>query len=228
MCYSLFAIMIIPAIIAKDKEELQEKISQLDGLVSSAQIDVMDGVFTRAIGWNNPADLDDIKAGLHLEAHLMISHPEQVIDRWVRSPIRRILLHHESTDSATLSSLVKTIINSGKSVGVVLKMQTPLWVLDELLSNVIYQMPVVQLMGIDEIGYYGNSFNAKVLERAVSLREKYPNVTLQVDGGVSLKNAPLIVRAGVDNLVVGSAIFKSGDVKGTIEKFQNIIQRFKI
>lgn len=216
---------LIPAIIAKDKEELQEKISQADGLVSWAQIDVMDGIFTRSLGWNNPDDLDYIKAGLHLEVHLMVSHPENIIDRWLDSPVRRILLHHESTDSVALSALLKKIISSGKSAGVVLKMQTPLWVLDFLFQASSFKLQVIQLMGIDEIGYYGNSFNKKVLERVSALREKHSDVILQVDGGITLENAPLIMRAGADNCVVGSAIFKSDNPREAIAKFKSIISK---
>ncbi len=214
---------IIPAIIAKDKEELQEKLSQVDGLVSWAQIDVMDGVFTPTAGWNNPQDLDDIKAGLHLEAHLMISHPEESIDRWLYSPVRRILLHYESTAHAVVKELLEKISSAGKQAGIVFKIETPLFVLEDLLLDARCQVSVVQLMAIDEIGYYGNGFNRKVLERVRTLREKHPNVTLAVDGGVTLENASLIIEAGADSLVVGSAIFRSGDVQSAITKFKSII-----
>src|SRR3989344_858655 len=72
--------MIIPAIIAKDFEELQSKLAKIDGLVSWAQIDVMDGVFVPPKTWDNPADLENISTVINLEAHLMIANPEEIID----------------------------------------------------------------------------------------------------------------------------------------------------
>jgi len=84
-----------------------------------------------------------------------------------------------------------------------------------------YKIEAVQLMSISEIGYHGHPFEEKVLDRIKTLCEKYPNVTISVDGGVSLENASKIIFAGADNLLVGNAIFKSGNIKETIEKFKN-------
>jgi len=214
--------MIIPAIIAKDFEELQSKLAKIDGLVSWAQIDVMDGVFVPPKTWDNPADLENISTAINLEAHLMIANPENIIDKWINSPVKRILLHHESTTHAQIEKLIEKIQKSGKEAGVALKLQTPLFVLDSLIQDSRFKIRAVQLMSISEIGYHGHPFEEKVLERIKTLREKYPDVTISVDGGVSLDNAPKILSAGADNLLVGSAIFKSDDIKKTLEKFKNI------
>lgn len=217
--------MIIPAIIAKDFEELKNKLVQIDGLVSWAQIDVMDGVFVPPKTWDNPADLENISTAVNLEAHLMVANPENIIDSWLNSPVKRILLHYESTDSETITGLLKKIADTGKSAGIALKLETPLWVLDFLIDSLLatrYSLFSVQLMAISEIGYHGHPFEEKVLERIKTLREKYPDVTFSVDGGVSLENASKILSAGADNLIVGSAIFKSDNIKETLEKFKNL------
>ena len=214
--------MIIPAIIAKDFEELQSKLAKIDGLVSWAQIDVMDGVFVPPKTWDNPADLENISTVINLEAHLMIANPEEIIDGWLNAPVKRILLHYESTTHAQIERLIEKALASGKEAGVALKLQTPLFVLDSLIQDSRFKIRAVQLMSISEIGYHGHPFEEKVLERIKTLREKYPDVTISVDGGVSLDNAPKILSAGADNLLVGSAIFKSDDIKKTLEKFKNI------
>ena len=214
--------MIIPAIIAKDFEELQSKLAKIDGLVSWAQIDVMDGVFVPPKTWDNPADLENISTVINLEAHLMIANPEEIIDGWLNSPVKRILLHYESTTHAQIERLIEKALASGKEAGVALKLQTPLFVLDSLIQDSRFKIRAVQLMSISEIGYHGHPFEEKVLDRIKTLREKYPDVTISVDGGVSLDNAPKILSAGADNLLVGSAIFKSDDIKKTLEKFKNI------
>lgn len=214
--------MIIPAIIAKDFEELKAKLAQVEGLVAWAQIDVMDGIFVPPKTWDNPADLENISTAINLEAHLMVNKPENVIDRWLNSPIKRILLHYESTAHAETEKLIEKIRESGKEAGIALKLQTPLFVLDPLIQDSRFKIRAVQLMSISEIGYHGHPFEEKVLERIKTLREKYPDVTISVDGGVSLENASKILSAAADNLIVGSALFKSDNIKETIEKFKNI------
>lgn len=213
--------MIIPAIIAKDSEELKGKLAQIDGLVSWVQIDVMDGVFVPPKTWDNPADLENISTAVNLEAHLMVANPENVIDKWLNSPIKRILIHYESTTHAQIKKLVEKIQKSGKEVGIAFKLQTPLFVLDSLIRDSKFVIRAIQLMAIAEIGYYGHPFEEKVLDRIKTLREKYPDVTISVDGGVNLENAPKIIAAGADNLIVGSAIFKSDNIKEILEKFKN-------
>src|SRR3989344_1117616 len=214
--------MIIPAIIAKDFEDLKTKLSQVEGLVSWAQIDIMDGVFVPPKTWDNPDDLKSVNFAINLEAHLMVSHPENVVDRWLDSPMSRILIHYESTTHQQVEKLLEKIYKSGKEAGVVLKLQTPLFVLDNLLKSESYKLESVQLMSIAEIGYHGHPFDEKVLDRIKTLREKYPDVIISVDGGVSLENAPKILSAGADNLLVGSTIFKSDDIGETIKKFRDI------
>ena len=217
--------MIIPAIIAKDFEELKTKLAQVEGLVSWAQIDVMDGVFVSPTTWREPADLEKINSAINLEAHLMVEKPENIIDGWLNSPVRRILLHYESTDAETIKKLLGKIADSGKSSSIALKLETPLWVVDFLSETLLatrYSLTSIQLMSISEIGYHGRPFEEKVLDRIKTLREKYPNVTISVDGGVNLENARKILSAGADNLLVGTAIFKSGNIKKTIEEFKNI------
>src|SRR3989344_5293027 len=214
--------MIIPAIIAKDFEELQSKLAKIDGFVSWAQIDVMEGVFVPPKTWDNPADLENISTAINLEAHLMIANPENIIDKWINSSVKRILLHHESTTHAQIEKLIEKIQKSGKEAGIALKLQTPLFVLDPLIQDPRFKIRAVQLMSISEIGYHGHPFEEKVLDRIKTLREKYPDVTISVDGGVSLENAPKILSAGADNLLVGSAIFNSGNIKETIQRFIDI------
>lgn len=212
---------IIPAIIAKDADELKVKLSAIDSLVSWAQIDVMDGVFTSQLSWRTPAELDDIRASVNLEAHLMTQEPEKNIDAWLASRVRRIFVHYESTTPDAIENLVKKIQAAGKEAGVVLKLQTPLWVLDFLLEKT--PLDAIQLMGIDEIGSYGYPFNEKTLDRIIMLRDKYPNIPISIDGGVTLENAQKIINAGADRLVVGSAIFKAENIADALERFSKIV-----
>lgn len=217
---------IIPAIIAKDADELKVKLSAIDGLVSWAHIDVMDGMFTPQLSWRTPAELDDIRASVNLEVHLMVQEPEKSIDAWISSRVRRIFVHYESTTPDAIEALVKKIQAAGKEAGVVLKLQTPLWVLDFLMDSLkakSYKLEAVQLMSIDEIGAHGYPFNEKTLDRIIMLRDKYPDTPISIDGGVTLENAQKIIDAGADRLVVGSAIFKAENIADALGRFSKIV-----
>lgn len=210
--------IILPAILVKDKKELEEQLSKVHGLVSWVHLDIMDGIFAPSTTSLTPEDVGTMRVSMHIEAHLMIDHPEKVIDRWIASPVQRILLHYESTDQNTLILLLKKIALSGKSSGVVLNMQTPLWVIDFLLSEI--RVEVIQLMSIDTIGTYGIPFNDKVLYRIAALHQKHPAVVIAVDGGVSLKNISALQEAGASHFSVGSAIFHSANIHETIKQFK--------
>ncbi len=209
---------ILPAIIAKDFNELSSKVSLVDGLVDWAQIDIMDGVFVPPVTWNNPKDLYELNTSLNFEAHLMVSDPETYIHNWINSPVKRVLLHYESANTSTLLRLVNLLKESDIEAGISLKLETSINDAEEVISEV----GAIQLMSIAKIGYYGQIFDARVIPKILSLREKFPNVKIGVDGGVNLESAEKLLSVGVDRLVVGSAIFKSENIKEIITKLQNL------
>jgi len=90
-------IEVIPTIIAKDFEELREKVKLVEPHTEWVQLDVMDGVFVDNTTWNNPSDLKNLKTKLKLEVHLMIKNPEKIIDQWIKSGVKRIIFHFEAT-----------------------------------------------------------------------------------------------------------------------------------
>ena len=106
---------------------------------------------------------------------------------------------------------------NGHKMGVILQ-KTPIDVIDDYVK----ELNVVQLMSIGSIGSYGAVFEEGVYEKISSIRKKYPDVTIEIDGGVNLENAKKLVEAGANNLVIGSAIFKSENVEEAIEQFKGI------
>lgn len=216
-------IEIVPAIIARDIEEVKKKLALIEGAVAWAQIDVMDGLFTPPVTFNDLAALRDITTAVRLEAHLMVVYPENIIDAWLDSPVARILFHYESTTPENLKELIERARGAGKEVGIALKLETPISVLDEFLTAKSYTLKAVQLMGIAEIGYHGHPFDERVLEKIRALHERYPDVIIAVDGGVNERTIPLIFGAGATRFIAGSAIYASKDPRETIKRFQATI-----
>jgi ribulose-phosphate 3-epimerase len=77
-------------------------------------------------------------------------------------------------------------------------------------------------MGIDEIGFQGQLFDERVISKIEEFKNKFPKVTVSVDGGVNLESAPKLVKAGAERLVSGSAIFGSDDIESTIGLLKNL------
>src|SRR3989338_9121633 len=87
---------IIPAIIAKNIDEISKKISQVEPYVNWVQIDVADGVFAPNVTWNNPVELRALQTKVSLEIHLMIADSARHFDSWVNSGAKRIIVHVDS------------------------------------------------------------------------------------------------------------------------------------
>ena len=235
---------IIPAILPEDTDDLREKLSLISGIAPLVQIDVCDGKFTPTKTWPYRKGVDEtflrIVAqeegfpfwdSVDFEADLMVKHPENIIDDWVATGAKRIIIHIESTPDTL--SLVRKIRQEyqyknessyGIEIGVALNIDTPNEEVYDILNALEEDgapIDFVQFMGIENIGYQGEPFDERVFEKIRDLREKFPETIISVDGGVSLENAAELIEAGANRLVSGSAIFESGDIAGTIEVFQN-------
>lgn len=229
-------IEIIPAIMPKSFTELREKMALVEGIVPLVQLDIMDGIFVPNKSWpyiGQDSEFGSIiseKSGfpfwqeIDFEADLMVSNPEKVSQEWIKAGAKRIIIHVESTDSVEkIISKIKSALPEHDSflyteIGVALNPDTP----NEKIYPLMNMVDFVQFMGIKKIGFQGEPFDERVLEKIDSLRQKYPNATISVDGGVSSETAPRLIEVGVNRLAVGSAIFESEDIVGAIEEFQQL------
>lgn len=231
---------IIPAIIPKDFRDLEDKMSLVSGLIAIVQIDVLDGKLTPSKSWPfvNTPDQDFLRIikedegfpfweELDFEVDLMVEEPEKYIEDWVKAGAKRVILHFESfgnierAKSAIAQFKDKFSIPGSPlniEIGIAVGVETP----DESYKELISEVDFIQFMGINKIGFQGESFDERVLNKIENTRKEYPKVIISVDGGVSLDSAPKLVQAGANRLVSGSAIFGSDDILGTIEELENI------
>lgn len=234
-------IEVIPAIIPKTFSELNQKLSLVVGITPVVQIDIEDGKFTSEKTWPNiqNPDSDFVKIireeeafpyleEVEFEAHLMVADPLAHIQPWVSAGAKRIIVHIESFESSEKALIFVRDFNDqyggdgsylAVELGLAINIETPL----EKIEGLIPEVDFVQCMGISHIGTQGQLFDERVVDKIAALRNTYPDLILSVDGGVSLETAPQLVQAGVDRLVVGSAIFKSSDMLKTIETLENLV-----
>lgn len=215
-------VQIVPAIIAKDYQELEDKVKSVEGLCEWVQIDVMDGKFVVPRTFNAPQQLPVLKTSLKLEVHLMIEHPWEFLNAWLAAGVKRVLVHYESVGyrldaERVFDEMIAGSHTLGCEFGIAINPETPI----EVLDPYILKIDTVQVMGVKP-GWAGQAMKDNTLAKIQGLREKYPGVKIEVDGGVNLETAPKILQAGADILVVGSAIWQAEDKKKIIEELKNL------
>lgn len=230
---------IIPAIIPKDFYDLQEKMSLVRRLVPIIQIDILDGKLTPDPSWpyngKNENDFQDIVRekkgfphweGMDFEADLMVSDPFKIWQDWFNAGAKRIIFHIESKTNWPLLIEEFKKHSVGKDLpfytelGFAINIDTP----NEALAPFAASADFIQCMGIEHIGFQGEPFDERVIEKIKQIKNLYPEIPISVDGGVSLDSAEDLVAAGADRLVAGSAIFESENIKETIGEFQNLLE----
>ena len=208
---------IIPALLGADQISLGHQASQVADLVNYFHLDVADGEFApRSPGGQlQPENLDWLPESAKVEVHLMVAEPEAVIARWL-TLADRIIVHQEATgDWENIFELGR---RSAVKIGLAVLLDTPL-----SQPPAYYEaFDLIQLMGIKTIGYQGQPFETKVIERVKSLRSQVLNVKISVDGGVNLENVSALIRAGADQLVVGSGLWQATDPRQTLAKLQTL------
>lgn len=234
--------VIVPAILPKSHEDLLDKLSQLRGLTRAVQIDAVDATFAAPAPASWPysekgISLKEVLAEglphpdrMQYEVDLMCAHPEEVIGAWITAGATRITLHAESTPYLTkVLQEIQTKYGHDKdfapdllSIGLALNVNSELALIEPYIAQIDY----VQFMGIARIGRQGEPFDTRVLQKIRSFRQKHPQIPIQVDGGVSLASAPELMRASVDRLIVGSALWKSQDLHEQFVQFNQLSQTY--
>lgn len=216
-------IEVIPSLPALTFQELKTKIGMVKGLVSTFQVDIADGIFVTNRSWPlNPGDkvqFERIVRGeekfpciddMDFEVHFMTHNPEKFLSDWIKIGIKRALFHIEARhDFSELVVQSKGAID----LGVSLNIGTPIPRIDAYIEHI----SCVQLMGIAKIGAQGTPFDPRVLDMIREVKERYPDVIIEVDGSVNAETAPLLVEAGATRLAPGSYIFRSDDPKKAVE-----------
>jgi ribulose-phosphate 3-epimerase len=202
--------LLAPSLLSADFTRLGEELRMLEAARAQvAHVDVMDGRFVPNITIGLPVVESLRKATtLILDCHLMIVEPLRYAAEFVKAGADWVSVHQEADPH--VHRTLAAIRQAGGKAGVVLNPGTPI----ETLIDLVGDFDFVLLMSVNP-GFGGQSFIPRVLDKVKRLdalrTERGVPFFIQVDGGVGMKNASDLVRAGADCLVAGNAVFKAED-----------------
>lgn len=211
--------ILIPAILAQDSRQLQSIISQIEDLVEYIQIDYMDGKFTKQKSQFDHRDFHQINPVAKPELHMMVEHPEKMIENWIMAGIEKFIIHAEAPCDW---NVIRQIYDENFiKIYIALNPDTP-------INKILDKMQIIDgitIMGVNP-GKSRQKFTPKVLGKIRSLRNRFPDMNIQIDGGMHTKPANTIRQAliaGANEIVVGSEIFLSSNIiKKVDELYQEI------
>ncbi len=213
--------LIAPSVLSADFANLQRDIEMINNSDADwFHIDIMDGVFVPNISFGMPV-LEAITrhAKKTIDVHLMIVNPDQYIKTFAQLGAHNLTVHYEACTH--LHRTLQAIKAEGMKAGVALNPHTNV----SLLEDVIQDIDLVCMMSVNP-GFGGQSFIENTYAKVTKLKDiitKHNAPTLiEIDGGVSDKNAAKLVTAGADVLVAGNYVFKSDNPVETITKLKKI------
>ena len=213
--------IVAPSLLASDFLNLERECTMLNE--SEAEwfhLDVMDGQFVPNISFGIPV-IEKIRKATNkvCDVHLMILTPEHLTEAFKKAGADILTVHIEACTH--LHRNIQQIKSLGMKAGVAINPHTPV----STLADVLHDIDVVCMMSVNP-GFGGQKFIPHTLEKIKQLRkmidELGANVLIEIDGGVTLENAPKIVAAGADVLVAGNTVFNASDPKGMIAKLKSL------
>jgi len=213
--------LIAPSVLSADFANLQRDIEMINNSEADwFHIDIMDGVFVPNISFGMPV-LEAISrhAKKTVDVHLMIVNPDQYIKTFAQLGSTNLTVHFEACTH--LHRTLQAIKAEGMKAGVALNPHTNVSVLEDIINDI----DVVCLMSVNP-GFGGQSFIERTYDKVKQLKEiitrNNASTLIEIDGGVSDKNAKQLVEAGADVLVAGNYVFRAENPVQTIASLKKL------
>lgn len=218
--------IIAPSILASDfarlLDECNSVLSSEGGAAEWLHVDVMDGHFVPNISIGMCV-VEAIRKHLKhafLDVHCMITDPDRWVNDMAKAGASQLTFHVEATEDP--KAVARHIRAAGMQCGVALKPKTPASAVTELVEEKLVDMVLVMTV---EPGFGGQSFMHDMMPKVSQLRQAYPHLNIQVDGGLSETTIDAAAKAGANVIVAGTSIFKASSRRGATEAMRNVVKK---
>lgn len=218
-------VKISPSILAWDFTNIEAEIRNMEESgADMLHLDVMDGVLVPNISFGMPLiSAMRKKTELYFDTHLMIVEPERYVDEFCKIGSQNITFHYEACKC--IEETINKIHSHGVHASISIKPKTSV----EEIIPYLHLVDMVLVMTV-EPGFGGQSFMADMMPKVEKLKaireERGLDFSIQVDGGIGESTVEIAAKAGADNFVAGSAVFKANDRKAIIDLIKNTAKKY--
>jgi ribulose-phosphate 3-epimerase len=194
---------IVPGIFENDPNEIRRKIGLVSPYAEWIQLDITDNTFVPVENFRDSKELAKIIAGFphnSFEAHLMVAKPEKYVKPFADAGFKRLIAHAESAD---IRAFLDEAQYESVEIGIAIDAATELPMVEPMLEEIDF----VLVMTV-EAGASGQKMLPETLEKVKAIREYYPDLPVEVDGGINDLTAKIVSEIGVSRAVVTSFIYK--------------------